>query len=321
MDHHATASPNMDLKHLRYFARIVELESITAAADALHIAQPSLSQHVANLEAELDARLLVRGPSGTRPTDTGHILYRHAKMVLRQMEEAKAAVQHGRDVPCGHVTVGLPTSTSRVLALPLLRHVTEHFPDITLEIVEGSSADLAESLALQKLDLAVAMDVQQRPNMQSTPLLDEQLMLVGRPIAGHPHAITLAQAAALPLLLPSFPNSVRVLCDRALVSAGLQCRLVAETSAVSVLLSAVREGLGWTILPWSALAGDEDDQLAAMSIADATLERRVSLCLSSSASLSLACRSVEAALQAIVSQMVESGQWKGVRLIGGASQG
>ncbi len=308
----------MDLKQLRYFARIVELESITAAADALHIAQPSLSQHVANLEAELDARLLVRGPSGTRPTDTGHILYRHAKMVLRQMEEAKAAVQHGRDVPCGHVTVGLPTSTSRVLALPLLRHVTEHFPDITLEIVEGSSADLAESLALQKLDLAVAMDVQQRPNMQSTPLLDEQLMLVGRPIPGHPghpHAITLAQAAALPLLLSSFPNSVRVLWDRALVSAGLQCRLVAETSAVSVLLSAAREGLGWTILPWSALAGDQDDQLAAMSIADATLERRVSLCLSSSASLSLACRSVEAALQTIVSEMVGSGQWKGVRLI------
>jgi LysR family nitrogen assimilation transcriptional regulator len=308
----------MDLKQLRYFARIVELESITAAADALHIAQPSLSQHVANLEAELDARLLVRGPSGTRPTDTGHILYRHAKMVLRQMEEAKAAVQHGRDVPCGHVSVGLPTSTSRVLALPLLRHVTEHFPDITLEIVEGSSADLAESLALQKLDLAVAMDVQQRPNMQSTPLLDEQLMLVGRPIPGHPghpHAITLAQAAALPLLLPSFPNSVRVICDRALVSAGLQCRLVAETSAVSVLLSAVREGLGWTILPWSALAGDEDDALAAMSIADATLERRVSLCLSSSASLSLACRSVEAALQTIVSEMVASGQWKSVRLI------
>ncbi|UZN52490.1 LysR family transcriptional regulator [Cupriavidus cauae] len=317
----------MDLKQLRYFARIVELESITAAADALHIAQPSLSQHVANLEAELDARLLVRGPSGTRPTDTGLILYRHAKMVLRQMEEAKAAVQHGRDVPCGHVSVGLPTSTSRVLALPLLRHVTEHFPDITLEIVEGSSADLAESLALQKLDLAVAMDVQQRPNMQSTPLLDEQLMLVGRPIPerpghpGHPHAITLAQAAALPLLLPSFPNSVRVLCDRALVSAGLQCRLVAETSAVSVLLSAVREGLGWTILPWSALAGDEDEALAAMSIADATLERRVSLCLSSSASLSLACRSVEAALQTIVSEMVASGQWKGVRLIGGASPG
>lgn len=308
----------MDLKQLRYFARIVELESITAAADALHIAQPSLSQHVANLEAELDARLLVRGPSGTRPTDTGLILYRHAKMVLRQMEEAKAAVQHGRDVPCGHVSVGLPTSTSRVLALPLLRHVTEHFPDITLEIVEGSSADLAESLALQKLDLAVAMDVQQRPNMQSTPLLDEQLMLVGRPIPGHPghpHAITLAQAAALPLLLPSFPNSVRVLCDRALVSAGLQCRLVAETSAVSVLLSAVREGLGWTILPWSALAGDEDDALAAMSITDATLERRVSLCLSSSASLSLACRSVEAALQTIVSEMVASGQWKGVRLV------
>jgi LysR family nitrogen assimilation transcriptional regulator len=299
----------MDLRQLRYFARIVELESITAAADALHIAQPSLSQHVANLEAELEAKLLIRGPFGARPTETGHILYRHAKMVLRQMEEAKAAVRNGRDVPSGHVTVGLPTSTSRVLALPLLRAVAAQFPDVTLEIVEGSSADLAEAVALQKLDVAIAMDVQARPNMQSVALLDEALMLVGKSIPHRDHTVTLAEVAALPLLLPSFPNSVRVLSDRAFVNAGLQFKLVAETSAVSVLLSAVRAGIGWTILPWSALAGDEDLGLVSLRIADAVLKRRVSLCISASARLSLACRSVEQALLALVSELVDTGQW------------
>lgn len=306
----------MDLKQLRYFSRIVELESITAAAEALHIAQPSLSQHVSNLEAELDARLLVRGPSGTRPTETGQILYRHAKMVLRQMEEAKAAVLHGRDVPCGHVTVGLPTSTSRVLSLPLLQRVTAAFPDITLEIVEGSSADLAESVAVQKLDIAVAMDVQPRPEMHQVPLLDEQLMLVGKPIAGLRGPIRLADAAALPLLLPSFPNSVRVLIGRELANAGLQPRLVAETSAVSVLLAAMRAGLGWSILPWSALGDhDSDGTLVAMPFADVTLTRRVVLCHSASAELSLACRSVEAELQETVRQLVTEGIWKGVNLL------
>lgn len=310
----------MDLRQLRYFARIVELESITAAADALHIAQPSLSQHVANLEAELDAKLLVRGPFGTRPTETGHILYRHAKMVLRQMEEAKAAVRHGRDVPSGHVTVGLPTSTSRVLAVPLLQRVAEALPDVTLEIVEGSSSDLAEFVALQKLDLSITMDAQQRPNMHLVPLLEEQLMLVGQPLSGvGDGAVKLAEVAALPLLLPSFPNSVRVLADRAFVSAGLECRLVAETSAVSVLLAAVRAGMGWTILPWSALAGPADADLVSLRIADAPLTRRVSLCTSAAARLSLACRSVEETLLRLVTELVAERAWLEVELLPSAS--
>ncbi|TWG87535.1 LysR family nitrogen assimilation transcriptional regulator [Cupriavidus gilardii J11] len=307
----------MDLRQLRYFARIVELESITAAADALHIAQPSLSQHVANLESELDAKLLVRGPFGTRPTETGHILYRHAKMMLRQMEEAKAAVRHGRDVPSGHVSVGLPTSTSRVLALPLLRHVAANLPEVTLEIVEASSADLAEFVALQRLDVAIAMDAQPRANMEMVPLLEEELMLVGKPIPGADTTIELARVAALPLLLPSFPNSVRVLSDRAFVSAGLDCKLVAETSAVSVLLAAVQAGLGWTILPWSALAGHEGDDLVSLRIADASLKRRVSLCMSASARLSLACRSVEQGLMDVIVELVGGGTWAEVKLLEG----
>lgn len=307
----------MDFRQLRYFARIVELESITAAADALHIAQPSLSQHVANLEAELDAKLLVRGPFGTRATETGQILYRHAKMVLRQMEEARAAVRHGRDVPSGHVTVGLPTSTSRVLAVPLLKYVATRLPDVTVEIVEGSSADLAEFVALQKLDLSIAMDAQQRPNMYLVPLLDEQLMAVGPPRRHASDALTLADVAALPLLLPSFPNSVRVLVDRAFVAAGLDWRLVAETSAVSVLLSAVRAGMGWTILPWCALADERPGEFACLPIADATLVRRVSLCVSGSARLSLACRAVEAGMLELIGTAVREGNWKAVTMVGG----
>lgn len=305
----------MDLKQLRYFARIVELESITAAAESLHIAQPSLSQHVANLEAELDARLLARSPSGTRPTETGRILYRHAKMVLRQMEEAKAAVQHGRDVPSGHVTVGLPTSTSRVLALPLLQRVSAAYPEVTVEVVEGSSADLAESVALQKLDICVAMDVQQRPNLQTETLLDEELLLVGLPIPGHKRAIRLSQVARLPLLLPSFRNSVRVISNRAFADAGLEFKLVAETSAVSVLLSAVKAEMGWTILPWSALADDTHPDLVAMHISDATLKRRVSVCMSASGSLSLACRAVHETLLDVSAELARSERWKGVELL------
>ena len=75
----------MDLRQLRYFVKIVELESISLAAEALHVAQPSLSQHVVNLESELGTKLLNRSNHGTKPTHEGEMLFRYAKSILRQV--------------------------------------------------------------------------------------------------------------------------------------------------------------------------------------------------------------------------------------------
>ncbi|CAM4271048.1 LysR substrate-binding domain-containing protein [Bordetella muralis] len=303
----------MDLRQLRYFTRIVELESITAAAETLHIAQPSLSQHVANLENELETQLLLRGPAGVRATDAGKLLYRHAKMVLRQVEEAKSALKHGRDTPAGHVTIGLPTSTSRVLALPLIEAVAEHYPEVLLEIIEGSSADLAVAVSLHRMDIAVAMDVQPQPTrMTTTPLLMESLYLVGPDLGLE--AITLQQMAELPLVLPSFPNSVRVLAARALAEQALSVNLIAETSAVSVLLALARAGRGWTVLPASAAVGPEADadQVAFTPIADQSFNRRVSVCMSLSAEKSGVCTHIHRMLIEVARNLVQTKRWAGV---------
>ncbi|SAI34405.1 LysR family transcriptional regulator [Bordetella ansorpii] len=306
----------MDLRQLRYYARIVELESITAAAQALHVAQPSLSQHIANLEAELDTVLLQRSPLGVRPTDTGLVLYQHAKAVLRQVEEASAAVARTRETPSGHVTVGLPTSTSRVLALPLIDRVAQTLPGVTLELIEASTYSLAESVATQRLDMAIAMEVRPRHGMRTVPLFDEELMLVGLPIEARQQAISLAEAASLPLLLPSFPNSVRVIVERACSEAGLPLTLVAETSAVSILLTCTRHGRGWTVLPWSALAEGNSvaSDIVGIPILDDTLRRRAALCVSAAAETSLACQAVEHALVSLVRELIEGGRWRGARM-------
>jgi LysR family nitrogen assimilation transcriptional regulator len=243
-------------------------------------------------------------------------------VVLRQIDEAKAAVKHGNDVPSGHVTVGLPTSTSRILALPLLQSVAKHVPNVTLELVEASNADLAEFVALQRIDLAVAMDVQPQSNMHTIPLLDETLLFVGHPIAPKGSDITLKDVAALPLLLPSFPNSIRVIIDRAFINASLTVQLVAETSAVSILLASVGAGMGWTILPWSALSGTGASAgITSHRITDVELKRRMSLCISPSARLSLACNAIESLLVKVIIDLVKSGKWQGVDLLPSAESG
>jgi len=98
----------MDLRQLRYFLRIVEVGSFTRAAEALRVAQPSLSQHIQGLEEELGVELLTRHARGVTPTDLGHVLLGHARIILREVERAKEAVRFSSVNPAGEVMVGLP---------------------------------------------------------------------------------------------------------------------------------------------------------------------------------------------------------------------
>ena len=82
----------MNLKRLKYFVKIVEVGSLTQAAAVLYIAQPALSQQVANLESELDQQLLIRTKRGVMPTEAGKVLYSHARSILLQCEQAQLAV-------------------------------------------------------------------------------------------------------------------------------------------------------------------------------------------------------------------------------------
>src|SRR3979490_2721718 len=79
----------MNLRRLQYFVKIVDIGSLTQAADILHVAQPALSQQIATLEGEVRQQLLVRTKRGVTPTEAGRALYRHAQLILRQCEQAR----------------------------------------------------------------------------------------------------------------------------------------------------------------------------------------------------------------------------------------
>lgn len=84
----------MNFRRLKYFVKIVDIGSLTQAAEVLHIAQPALSQQVATLEGELDQQLLIRTKRGVTPTEAGKVLYAHARTILRQCEQAQLAVNN-----------------------------------------------------------------------------------------------------------------------------------------------------------------------------------------------------------------------------------
>lgn len=305
----------MDVKQLRYFARIVELESLTAAAQDLHVAQPSLSQHLANLESELGTKLLTRGAHGATPTAAGELLYRHARAILKQIQTAEIAIRSEALDPGGHVSLGLPTSTSQMLSATLIQELTARYKNLSLEIIEAPTADLARAVSKQRMDLAIAVDPKATSSMDVVPLLSEELLIVGRPGWTNTDTVRLEETAELPMVLPSFPNSVRAKMELACNAAGLQYRVIAESAAASVMLDVARAGIAWTILPWSAL-GERESTVSFASIAGLPLRRSLALCTSKAAASDLACSTVARTITEICRRKIERGEWKFAQLLG-----
>jgi LysR family nitrogen assimilation transcriptional regulator len=100
----------MDLRQLKYFLAIADAGSFSKASQKLFVAQLSLSQQIANLEFELKTKLLLRSPQGITPTTAGSVLYRHARQILRQVDQIGADIRKDSGSEVGPVALGLPTT-------------------------------------------------------------------------------------------------------------------------------------------------------------------------------------------------------------------
>jgi LysR family transcriptional regulator, nitrogen assimilation regulatory protein len=240
----------MKLRQLRYFAKIVECGSFSRAAAEVHIAQPALSQQVAELEQSLGVMLLHRGARGVRPTPAGQALYTEALEILRHIERLPSIVQSAGGEAQGSVKFGMSSTLAAVLGGPFMDVVKQALPKVILRFVTQDSQTLRAQITEQRIDLALVYEDQPVIGFVREPLFRQSLYLIQRKrTARTPQRVTLAHLASMPLVLPAYPNLVRKLLDDAFVAAGVEPVTVAEADVFSSMLSAVQSGIGDTILP------------------------------------------------------------------------
>ena len=244
----------MSIRRLKYFVKIVDVGSITLASDVLYVAQPSLSQHIASLEAEFNQQLLVRTAKGVTPTEAGKILYRHAQGILKQLDQARAEVGSASTGLKGKVSVGLsPGTAASKLALPLLRAVRARHPELLLHLNENFGTSLADQISDNRMDMAVIYAQKPMTGLSLTPLLHEELVLIIPAGLDFPGVkMGLREAAEVGLLMLRPHNEIRRLVDEALHREKCTPRVVAEIESIPTLVSAMANGIGCTVLPLSA---------------------------------------------------------------------
>ena len=145
----------MELRVLRYFVTVAEELNITRAAEKLNISQPPLSNQIRALEEELDTVLFIRGKRHLLLTESGQLLYRHAKEILSLSEKTSNEIrQMGKDLS-GTISIGLVEGSAPDIASKWIESFIRKYPDIKFRIMDGNSDELIERLRSGLINLAV----------------------------------------------------------------------------------------------------------------------------------------------------------------------
>lgn len=246
-----------ELYQLRYFLAVVETGNFTKAAERACVTQPTLSAGIKKLELALGKQLFERSNRRVFLTDAGAGLVERAKSILYECNQAAMAAQEEQETSVLRLGV-LRTIPSRLTA-KLIKAFREAYPDIAIELMDGTEQELANRLDQQGIDAAISI---LRPGWQASdavPLLEEGYALALH--ADHPLA---DRDVAHAVDLANNPMVVRTRCEvlsdtsRYFTDHNVRPRLVYRTQHDERALAMVSAGLGATVIPqcyeWEGMA-------------------------------------------------------------------
>src|SRR5919107_4072244 len=164
----------MTLQQLRYFLAAAEHGSFSAAAQALFMAQPSLSDQIRRLEAELGVALFARGGRALELTEAGRLFLPHAERTLAAAEEAAESVREVRDITGGTVTFGTFGSAHHYLLGGLVEEFRARYPSVRLRVVGQNSAEVADAVRDGHVEAGLGALPVDDPGVEGPPPLGEE---------------------------------------------------------------------------------------------------------------------------------------------------
>ncbi|MFR0355266.1 LysR family transcriptional regulator [Streptomyces sediminimaris] len=192
---------DLDLRLVRYFTAVASHLHYGRAAAELHIAQPSLSRQISQLEAQVGARLFDRTRQGTRLTEAGEAFLPHARTLVRSAQQATAAARAAARPT--RITVGY---TAGLIVTPVVRNLRYEHPDTDVRTLHLKWNEPREALLDRRVDAAITRMPLQAEGLDVTVLYDEPKMLlvpVGHRLAGK-ESVTLDDIEGEPI--PRFPD-------------------------------------------------------------------------------------------------------------------
>lgn len=286
----------MQIHQLAYFVAVARTRHFTRATEMTGVSQPTLSKQIRVLENSLGAPLFVRDRGGIELTSAGEALLPHAQRILIDVESAERTVHEVASLRLGRVRLGATPSLCDGLLPEALTRFHEAYPAIDLEVQEAGSRVLTRELSQGRLDVALLIVPLHSgdPDIETTPLLRERLVLASPVDADMPDRMDVSDLRDLPLVMFREGYDLRDVTLRACAAAGFEPRLAVEGGEMGAVLRFVQAGLGHAVVPSMVLA--TRPQLRATELVNPPLDRVIALAHRSSEALPLAAQAFKADL-------------------------
>jgi molybdate transport repressor ModE-like protein len=245
-----------DTTRMRLLVEIERQGSVSAAAAAIGIGQPSASQHLRLLEAAAGQRLAERTGRGSRLTDAGHVLAARAAQALAALGAADEELSAIAGLQTGTIHLGASTAPGVYLLPDTLGCFRRSYPGVTVEVEVAASDEILKRLLAGRLQLALVGATRAHKRIELEPFLEDEIVGVAKPglVPLENGALALARLGEFMLLAREPGSSSQQTIDEELRASGVNPAGVWELGSSEAIKRAAREGLGLAFLSRYAVA-------------------------------------------------------------------
>ena len=239
----------MTLRHMKIFEAVFRHSNITKGAEELHLAQPSVSVAVRELEEYYGICLFERLGRRIVPTDLGKEFYGYALHIVSLFDEMEQKIRNWDAL--GVIRIGASITIGTHILPPLLKQYQALYPELRTEVTIGKSAVIEQHILENKIDIGLIENQSEHPDINVLPFMEDYMQAIVAP--DHPLAkysqVTLEQLAQYPFLMREKGSAGREILDACFALEQITVHPLWESASTQAIVRGVAEGLGVAVLP------------------------------------------------------------------------
>ena len=246
----------LNLNQLRVFYHAAKNLSYTAAAAELFITQPAVTAQMKAFEEYCQLKLFKKKGRNLVLTDEGRELFGHAEKIFKYEREIESAIENMRELKLGVLSLGTTKAYARYFMPLMLTTFHENYPDIKIQLDEGSSLDMTYSLLEFKNEVAVIAKAKDLPGVTFSPFSKEEMAVIVAP--GHhltrKRSVSFKELAQEPFIMKENGSGTRKLVEQSFANANCEPDILMETSNTEFIKQLVQRGDGISMVVKEAVA-------------------------------------------------------------------
>jgi DNA-binding transcriptional LysR family regulator len=254
----------MDIHHLKIFVSVYKNKSFTKASEKLHISQPTISEHIKNLEKSLDCKLFDRLGRSIMPTAEADVLYPKALQILDDLDQIQEDISAAGIGVKGKLIIGASTIPGAYILPRMAYTFKKQYPDVAFEILIEDSGKITNMVLQHDLFFGIVGAKMTSEKLDYEPLIEDELVLVATPKLLPQKTITLDKLRSIPFLQREIGSGTRQTFENFLKKNTITTNtfnIVATLGSISAVKQAVKENLGASVISRVAVQEELDSSI------------------------------------------------------------